>query len=157
MDRCFFKLTLRNDYLEFSFWTVTFKTNQSAILQKSQSLSNQSFKHNSTHMPSLNLAPNLSFEPTFRMFIINVYYKKSKRLLSLDSMFHLHTFILNLIMQILTTKYEKLIFHVGFIAVTEIKYLKSNICFPSTEGGGCRFIKMHCISTAIMGLWELPT
>ena len=34
-------------------------------------------------MPSLNLAPTLSFEPKFRMFIINSCDKKSKRLLVL--------------------------------------------------------------------------
>ena len=45
-----------------------------------QSLLNQSFKHNSVHMPSLNLTPKFSFEPRFSMFIINCYYTKSKRL-----------------------------------------------------------------------------
>ena len=48
----------------------------SAILQNYQWLSNQSFKHNSAHMPSLNLNPKLSFEPWFRMFIINSYCTK---------------------------------------------------------------------------------
>ena len=33
-----------------------------------QSLSKQSFKHNSAHMPSLNITP--PFEPWFHMFII---------------------------------------------------------------------------------------
>ena len=35
-------------------------------------------------MPYLNLTPTLSFEPRFRMFIINGYDNKSKRLQSLD-------------------------------------------------------------------------
>ena len=46
------------------------------ILKKYQSLSNQSFKHNLPHMPSLNLIPTLSFELRFRMFIINDYNRK---------------------------------------------------------------------------------
>ena len=46
------------------------------ILQKYLSLSNQSFKHSSTHIPSLNLTPALSFEPRFYMFIINGYDTK---------------------------------------------------------------------------------
>ena len=41
----------------------------SIILQKYQSLSNQSFKLYSAHMPSLYLTPKLSFEPRFRMII----------------------------------------------------------------------------------------
>ena len=48
------------------------------ILQKHQSLSNQSFKHNSVHITSLSLTPTFSFEPRFRMFIINGYDRKSK-------------------------------------------------------------------------------
>ena len=39
------------------------------ILQKYQSLSNKSFKHNPARMLSLNLIPTLPFEPRFRMFI----------------------------------------------------------------------------------------
>ena len=35
----------------------------SLILQKYQSLSNQRFKHNSAHMPSLKWTPKLSFKP----------------------------------------------------------------------------------------------
>ena len=49
----------------------------SVILQKYKWLSNQNFKHNSVHMPSLNLTPTLSFEPRFRMFIINGYDRKA--------------------------------------------------------------------------------
>ena len=48
------------------FWTVTF--------------SNQSFKHNSAHMPSLNLTHKFPFELRFRIVIIKFYYTKSKRL-----------------------------------------------------------------------------
>ena len=39
------------------------------ILQKFQSLLNQSFKHNLAYMPSLNLTPALSFEPRFLGFV----------------------------------------------------------------------------------------
>ena len=53
------------------------------VLQKYQSLSEKSFRHNSSHMPFLNLTSTLSFEPRFHMFIINNYDRKSKRLLSL--------------------------------------------------------------------------
>ena len=52
----------------------------SVILRKYQSLSNQSFKHKSARMSSLYLTPTLPFEPSFRMFVINGYYTKSKRL-----------------------------------------------------------------------------
>ena len=54
------------------------------VLKKYQSLSNQSFKQNLAHMSSIYLAPTLSSEPRFRMFIINGYYTKSKCLQSLD-------------------------------------------------------------------------
>ena len=60
LDSYFFKLNLRSDCLELCFWTVDFKNQpDSVILQKCQSRSNQSFKRNSVHMPSLNLT--LSF------------------------------------------------------------------------------------------------
>ena len=45
-----------------------------------QLLSNQNFNHSSAHIPALNLTLRLSFEPRFRMFIINSYERKSKRL-----------------------------------------------------------------------------
>ena len=48
------------------------------LLEKYQLLSNQSFKYNSAHIPSLNLTPTLSFEPRFRM--LNGYDRKSKGL-----------------------------------------------------------------------------
>ena len=70
----FFKLTLGNDCLEL-FLDSRFKIYpDSVMLQKSLSLSNQSFKYNALHMPSLNLTQKLPFEPMFSMFIINVYY-----------------------------------------------------------------------------------
>ena len=55
----------------------------SVILQKYQLLSNQSFKHDSAY-PVFISNPTLSFEPRFRfrVFIINGYYTKSKRLKS---------------------------------------------------------------------------
>ena len=52
----------------------------SLIFLKHQSLSNQSFKHNSTDMLSLYLTRKLPFEPRCRMFVINGYFTKSKRL-----------------------------------------------------------------------------
>ena len=42
------------------------------ILQKYKSFSNQSFKQNSAHMPSLNLTPTLSCEPRFRLLLLTV-------------------------------------------------------------------------------------
>ena len=52
----------------------------SVKLQKYQSLSNQSFKHNLVRMTSLYLTLTLPFGPRFHMFITNGYYTKSKRL-----------------------------------------------------------------------------
>ena len=73
----FFKLTLGNDCLQLCFWTIAFKNHpDSVILQKYQSCSKQTFKHNLAHMPSLNLTPTFSFEPRFCMFINNGYYTK---------------------------------------------------------------------------------
>ena len=66
-----FKLTLRSNCLELCFLDSRFENHlDSVILQNHQPFSNQSFKRNSVHMPSLNLIPKLSFEPRFRMFII---------------------------------------------------------------------------------------
>ena len=76
------EVTLGSNCLVLSFWTVTFDHPY-----KYQSLSNQDFKYNSAHMPSLNLTPKLSFEPRFRIFIINDYDRKSKRLQSLDFLY----------------------------------------------------------------------
>ena len=55
-DSYFFNLTLENDCFELCFWTVAFKTTK------------------------------LSFEPRLCMFLINVYYTKSKGLQSLNSL-----------------------------------------------------------------------
>ena len=46
-------------------------------------------------MLSLNLTPKLSFEPRFRMFIINGYDRKSKRLQSLDFLFFSFSLLTN--------------------------------------------------------------
>ena len=46
----------------------------SEILQKYQLLSNQCFKHNSTHMSSLHSTPTFPFESRFRVFIIKAWY-----------------------------------------------------------------------------------
>ena len=64
----------------FVFFSCFQNHPDSLILQKYQSRSNQSFKHNSADMSFLNLTRNFSFEPRFCMFIINDYYTKSKRL-----------------------------------------------------------------------------
>ena len=80
------ELTLESDCLELYFSTVTFKTILTVISQKYQSLSNQSFKHSSAYMPCLYLTPTPTFEPKFRMLIINGYHTKSKHLKSLDSL-----------------------------------------------------------------------
>ena len=78
-DSYFFKLTWGSYCLELYFWTVNFKNYpKSVILKKCQSLSKQSFKHNSVYSPSLNLTPNL---------FLKVYYTKRKRLNSLDSLY----------------------------------------------------------------------
>ena len=56
------------------------------ILQKYQSLLNESFKYKSVHSPPLNLTPTLSFESSFCIFIINGHDTKSTCLLSLGSL-----------------------------------------------------------------------
>ena len=67
-----FKLILGSHCLELCFWTVGFKNHpDSVILQKCQSLSNQSFNYNSVHMLSFNLTRNL---------FPNNYCTKSKRM-----------------------------------------------------------------------------
>ena len=53
------------------------------ILQKHESLTSQTFKHNSAHIPSLNSSPKLSFEPRFHVFIINGYGRKKQTLVLL--------------------------------------------------------------------------
>ena len=50
----------------------------SNVTKKYQSLSNQSFQYNLAHVLSLNIAPKLSFEPWFLMFIINGYHTKNQ-------------------------------------------------------------------------------
>ena len=78
LDSYFFKLTLGSHCLAHCFWIVDFKNHpDSVILQKCRLFSIQGFKHNSTHMSSLDLTPNL---------FLNVYYTKGKRLQFLDSL-----------------------------------------------------------------------
>ena len=81
-------LLFQTDFRKWFFWTLFLdgcfqKHSDSAILQKYQLLSNQSFKHNSAHMPSLNLTCKLSFEPRFCTFIINGSYTKKQMLVVL--------------------------------------------------------------------------
>ena len=52
-------VSLESDCLGLFFWKVTFKHPDLVILQKYQSLSNKSFKHNSAHVSSLHLTPAL--------------------------------------------------------------------------------------------------
>ena len=60
------EVSLGSDCLGLSFWTVAFKTNPDlVILQKHQLLSNQSFKHNSAHISSLNLTYTVFFNLGF--------------------------------------------------------------------------------------------
>ena len=82
-----FRRVAFSDWLEeVIVWNFLFGQFLPIILQKFQSLSNQSYKHISVHMPSLNLTLQLSFELKCHMFIINVYYTKSKHLQSLHSL-----------------------------------------------------------------------
>ena len=74
------ELTLESDCFGTLFLNSRFQNHPESILQKYQSFSNQSSKHNSAQMLSLYLTTTLPFEPRFRMFIINGYYTKSKRL-----------------------------------------------------------------------------
>ena len=75
-----------------TFWRVAFKTILTSksniiyyiILQKYQSLWNQSFKSNLLHISSLNLTATISLEPRFWMFIIKSYNRIRKSLQSLD-------------------------------------------------------------------------
>ena len=77
---------IRDGILDSYIFKLTFVSGQSLskpswlILQKYQSLLNQSLKRNSAHMSSLYLTPKLSFEPRFRMLIMSGYYTKNKRL-----------------------------------------------------------------------------
>ena len=73
-------VTFGSDCLGLSFWTVAFKTMPTlVILQKYQSLSKQSFKHDSAHRSSLNLTPMLSFEPIgFMCSSLTVTTEKAK-------------------------------------------------------------------------------
>ena len=70
------ELTLGSNCLRLSFWAVAFKTILTYIT-KIPSVSNQSFKRNSVHVPSLNVTTTLSLELRFRIFIINGYDKKN--------------------------------------------------------------------------------
>ena len=83
---------MKNIYWRTCYWTVFTKWlfgtlfldsrfqnyPDSVISQKYQSLSNQSFKYNSPHMPFLYLTLTLSFEQRFCVFITNGYYTRSK-------------------------------------------------------------------------------
>ena len=73
------QLLFQTDFRKWLFGTSCLDSRfqnhpDSVILQKHQSLSKQSFKHSSAHMPFLNLTPNLSFEPRFHMIILNSYH-----------------------------------------------------------------------------------
>ena len=50
-------------------------------------------KQNSAHIPSLNLIPRLSFDPRFRIIIINGYYTKSKQCFILSLLFILDFYL----------------------------------------------------------------
>ena len=77
LDNYFFKLSLGSDSLELWFWTVGFKT----ILSHNDNITKLSGLNKIRRISlSLNLTPMLSFEPRFRIFIINGYYTKKKTL-----------------------------------------------------------------------------
>ena len=80
-----FQTTLGSDCLELFLESPFPSQNHpdSVILQKYQSLSNRNFKHNAVHMLPLNLTSRVSFKSRFRLFMINGYSTKSKRLYSL--------------------------------------------------------------------------
>ena len=80
-EQSLFQINFRKLFFGTLFLDNRFQNHpDSVILQKYQPLSNQTFKRNSAHMPSLSSTPKLSFEPSFCMFIIKDYYTKSKRL-----------------------------------------------------------------------------
>ena len=71
------ELTLRSDCLELCVWTVTFKTILSQKCYKNTSrFQTRACK---PHMLPLYLTPKLSFEPRFRMSIINRLLHKKQR------------------------------------------------------------------------------
>ena len=85
-----FQIDSRTWLFRTLFLDTCFKNpSDSGILWKYQPLSNQSFKHKSANILSLNLSPKLYFELSFCIFIFNGYYTKSKHLQSLDSLFYL--------------------------------------------------------------------
>ena len=78
-----FQIPFQTNFKKWLFRTLFLESRfqnypDSVILRKYQSLSSQSFKHNSAHMSSINLTAKLSLEPRFHIFIINDYYQKSK-------------------------------------------------------------------------------
>ena len=81
----FWTVVFSNWHSEVSVWNFVSEQSLSKphwlsyITKKYQSLSNQSFQHNSTQTRSLNLTTMLSFEPRFFMFFINIYYIKLQR------------------------------------------------------------------------------
>ena len=102
------QLLFQPDCLELCLWTVAFRTilTNSVLLEKYQSRLNQSFKHNSAGMPSLNSTPNFSFGPRICLLIIKGYYTKSKRFQSLDFLFYLSSldFLLSFIITLSSSK-----------------------------------------------------
>ena len=73
LDSYFFQLTLGSClFLNSRFQNLP----DSVILQKYELLLHQSFKHNSTHMPSLNLTPKFSFGPRFRILSLTFTTRK---------------------------------------------------------------------------------
>ena len=84
------EVTVKNSTMDFwtvtfsnwlCFWTVTLKDILTQYYHKKALL--QGLKHNSVHMPSLNLTHMFRFESRFCMFIMNIYFTQSKRFQSL--------------------------------------------------------------------------
>ena len=78
------QLLFQTDFRKWLFGTLfldsRFQNQPDSVISKYQSLSNQSFKHNSANIAHLNSTPKLSFEPRFRKFIIKCYSTKNERL-----------------------------------------------------------------------------
>ena len=76
-----FEMILANDCLELCFWTVAFKTILTRYCYKNSSRFQTRTLNTILCICRFYIwLPTLPFGPMFRMFIINGYYTKSKRL-----------------------------------------------------------------------------
>ena len=71
------KFKVFQNFLELCFLTVTLKAILTQFYHKNTSCFQAwILKHNSIHVPTLNLTCKLFFEPSFHMVIIDSYYRK---------------------------------------------------------------------------------